>query len=46
VEGSSLGLVIIEKTLANYSGKISIQSDIGKGATFIVTWPKTKAIGQ
>jgi signal transduction histidine kinase len=46
VEGSGLGLAMVEKTLANYSGKISIQSDIGKGATFIVTWPKTKAMGQ
>ncbi len=46
VEGRGLGLAMVEKTLANYSGKISIQSDIGKGATFIVTWPKTKAMGQ
>jgi PAS domain S-box-containing protein len=41
VEGSGLGLSIVEKALANYAGKISIESDIGKGAKFIITWPKT-----
>lgn len=40
LEASGLGLAIVEKVLANYSGNISITSDIGKGATFIVTWPK------
>jgi PAS domain S-box-containing protein len=40
LEGSGLGLAIVEKVLANYSGNIAITSDIGEGATFIVTWPK------
>jgi PAS domain S-box-containing protein len=43
VEGSGLGLAMVEKALANYLGKISIKSDIGKGTTFIVTWPKPEA---
>ena len=40
LEASGLGLAIVEKALANHSGKISIESDVGKGATFIITWPK------
>ncbi|MEP1868167.1 MAG: sensor histidine kinase, partial [Paraglaciecola sp.] len=43
VEGSGLGLAMIEKALMNYSGKISIQSEINKGAIFTVIWPKTKS---
>lgn len=42
VEGSGLGLAMVEKALTNYSGSISIESDIGKGATFIVIWPKSE----
>ena len=43
VEGSGLGLAMVEKALANYAGKISIKSDIGKGTTFIITWPRPEA---
>ncbi|PKG93241.1 ATP-binding protein [Paraglaciecola sp. MB-3u-78] len=43
VEGSGLGLAIVEKALANYSANIAVKSDIGKGATFTVTWPKLEA---
>jgi len=43
VEGSGLGLAMVEKALANHSGEISIKSDVGKGATFIIKWPKPKA---
>ena len=46
VEGSGLGLSIVEKALAIHSGKISVISDIGKGSTFIITWPKPEAIGK
>jgi PAS domain S-box-containing protein len=42
VEGSGLGLAMVEKALANHLGKISIKSDIGKGTTFIVTWPTSE----
>lgn len=42
IEGSGLGLAMVEKALSNYSGKISIKSDIGKGTTFIITWPKSE----
>lgn len=43
VEGSGLGLAMIEKALNNYSGKISVQSDVGKGTTFIIIWPKQQS---
>jgi PAS domain S-box-containing protein len=43
VEGSGLGLAMVEKALANHSGTISVKSDVGKGATFIIKWPKPKA---
>ncbi|WP_293751377.1 ATP-binding protein [uncultured Paraglaciecola sp.] len=46
VEGSGLGLAMVEKALTNYSGSISIESDIGKGATFIVIWPKSEISNQ
>ena len=42
VEGSGLGLSMVEKALANYSGNIAVKSDVGKGATFTVTWPKKR----
>jgi signal transduction histidine kinase len=40
VEGSGLGLSMIEKALSNYNGKISVESEIGKGTTFIINWPR------
>jgi len=46
VEGTGLGLSMVEKTLANYSGNIAVKSDIGEGATFTVTWPKLKASSE
>jgi signal transduction histidine kinase len=46
VEGSGLGLAMVKKALANHSGKISIKSDVGKGTTFIVKWPKPEAFNK
>lgn len=42
VEGSGLGLAIVQKTILAYGGNISVQSDLGEGACFQFTWPKTK----
>lgn len=42
VEGSGLGLAIVQKTVLAYGGEISVQSDIGEGACFQFTWPKSK----
>lgn len=40
VEGSGMGLAIIKKIVQTYGGDISVDSDIGQGACFCVTWPK------
>ncbi len=40
IEGSGMGLAILQKTLKLYDGNIVVQSEEGKGACFVVTWPK------
>ncbi|WP_426369995.1 GAF domain-containing sensor histidine kinase [Pseudocolwellia sp. HL-MZ7] len=40
VEGSGLGLTMIQKTLAFYSAEINVESQENEGATFTITWPK------
>jgi len=40
VEGSGMGLAIVKKVLMTFGGKISVESDAGRGATFTFTWPK------
>ncbi len=40
VEGSGMGLAIVKKVLMTYGGKIRVESEPGKGAAFIFTWPK------
>jgi PAS domain S-box-containing protein len=37
--GSGLGLSMVQNTLHSYGGNIQLQSSIGEGATFSVTWP-------
>ena len=40
VEGSGMGLAIVEKTIESQGGHVTVESDIGQGATFRFTWPK------
>lgn len=40
VEGSGLGLAMIQKAIGYYNGTISVRSELGQGTTFIVNWPK------
>ena len=40
MEGSGLGLAIVKKTLGLYRGDIAINSEVGTGTTFTITWPK------
>lgn len=42
VVGSGLGLAIVQKTIKGYGGDISVHSELGEGARFKFTWPKTK----
>jgi PAS domain S-box-containing protein len=42
-EGTGLGLNITKKLVAKFGGKISVESEPGKGSTFIVKLPVTSA---
>jgi signal transduction histidine kinase len=39
VEGSGMGLPMVEKILSMYAAKISLVSDGQSGSTFIIDWP-------
>jgi signal transduction histidine kinase len=39
VEGAGLGLALVKHLVSAYGGQIDLKSEIGKGATFIVTFP-------
>ena len=43
VEGSGMGLAMIEKIVTTYGGSIAIESQEGQGACFCVVWPKVIA---
>ena len=40
VEGSGLGLAMIRKKLLPYSAEVTVESQIDKGSTFTIIWPK------
>lgn len=40
VEGSGMGLALVKKIAYHHGGRINVQSEAGKGSTFILTWPK------
>ncbi len=40
VEGSGMGLAIIQKMVRRYGGKVAVESTPGNGTTFAFTWPK------
>lgn len=40
VEGSGMGLAMVQKHIETAGGTLRIESEEGKGSTFIFTWPK------
>lgn len=41
VEGTGLGLSLIKKLMERIGGSVQLQSSLGKGATFVIRWPKS-----
>lgn len=41
VEGSGIGLTVVQRLIESRGGQIQIQSQLGEGATFRFTWPKS-----
>jgi light-regulated signal transduction histidine kinase (bacteriophytochrome) len=39
-ESTGVGLAIVKKIIDDYKGTIRVQSELGKGSSFIFTWPK------
>lgn len=40
VEGSGIGLALVRKILDVHGGSVRVESELGKGASFQITWPK------
>lgn len=43
IEGTGLGLAMVKHIVAAHGGAISVESEIGKGATFTITLPMAEA---
>jgi len=43
VEGTGIGLSVVKKIVETRGGRVALDSDVGKGATFHVYWPKRSA---
>ena len=42
IKGINIGMYVVKQLLLKMSGNISIDSEIGKGTTFIITIPDAK----
>jgi len=41
VEGSGMGLALVQKIIRTLGETITVESEVGEGTTFLFTWPKT-----
>ena len=46
VEGTGIGLSVVKKIVEAQGGRVWIESDVGKGATFRFLWPKEGRAGE
>ena len=42
VEGTGLGLSIVDAVMSAHSGKVAVESELGKGATFTLFFPMSE----
>jgi len=45
VEGTGIGLSVVQKIVEAKGGRVWVESDVGKGARFKFLWPKTEVWG-
>jgi signal transduction histidine kinase len=45
VEGTGIGLSVVQKIVEAKGGKVWVESEPGKGARFKFMWPKTETVG-
>jgi signal transduction histidine kinase len=46
VEGTGIGLSVVKKIVEAQGGRVWVESEVGKGATFRFLWPKAPKIGD
>lgn len=46
VEGSGMGLSLVQKTVETIGGSVSLESQPGQGSTFSFIWPKNTPLGD
>jgi light-regulated signal transduction histidine kinase (bacteriophytochrome) len=46
VEGTGIGLSVVKKIVEAQGGRVWVESDVGKGATFRFLWPKEPKTGD
>jgi PAS domain S-box-containing protein len=45
VEGTGIGLSVVQKMVEAKGGSVRVKSDVGQGATFTFSWPKVESAG-